>query len=93
MELERLKKVSAALMPVNCSIWSITTTRAQRQPSCAHLGMVRSTLRNMARIDALYLENPCRGNRQIVDYLATEGIPISRDRVRNLMRRIGLRAI
>ena len=52
-----------------------------------------STLRIMARIDALYLEDPCSGSRRIVDYLAREGIPISRDRVRNLMRRMGLRAI
>jgi len=29
----------------------------------------------------------------MVDYLAREGIPISRDRVRNLMRCMGLRAI
>jgi putative transposase len=29
----------------------------------------------------------------MVEYLAREGIPISRDRVRNLMRRMGLRAI
>ncbi|WP_225322875.1 IS3 family transposase [Synechococcus sp. RSCCF101] len=47
----------------------------------------------MARIDALYLEDPCSGSRRIVAYLAREGIPISRDRVRNLMRRMGLRAI
>jgi len=47
----------------------------------------------MARIDALYLEDPCSGSRRMVDYMAREGIPISRDRVRNLMRRKGLRAI
>jgi len=47
----------------------------------------------MARIDALYLEDPCSGSTRIVDYLAREGIPVSRDRVRNLMRRMGLRAI
>ena len=47
----------------------------------------------MARIDALYLEDPCSGSRRMVDYLAQEGIPISRDRVRNLMRCMGLRAI
>ena len=41
----------------------------------------------------LYLEDPCSGSRRMVDYLAREGIPISRDRVRNLMRRMGLRAI
>jgi putative transposase len=52
-----------------------------------------STLRIMARIDALYLEDPCSGSRRMVDYLAREGIPISRDRVRNLMQRMGLRAI
>ena len=47
----------------------------------------------MARIDALYLEDPCSGSRRMVDYLAREGIPISRDRVPNLMRRMGLRSI
>ncbi len=55
--------------------------------------MQESTLRIMARIDALYLEDPCSGSRRVVDYLARDGIPISRDRVRNLMRRMGLRAI
>ncbi len=72
---------------------------------CALLGLPRSTLyyrptpvrestlRIMARIDALYLEDPCSGSRRMVDYLAREGIPISRDRARNLMRRRGLRAI
>lgn len=52
-----------------------------------------STLRIMAKIDALYLEDPCSGSRRIVEYLAREGIPISRGRVRNLLRRRSLRAI
>jgi putative transposase len=52
-----------------------------------------STLPIMARIDALYLEDPCSGSRRMVNYLAREGIPISRDRIRNLMQRMGLRAI
>jgi putative transposase len=72
---------------------------------CEILGLPRSThyyrptpvresiLGAMARIDALYREDPCSGSRRMVDYLAREGIPISRDRVRNLMRRRGLRAI
>jgi putative transposase len=47
----------------------------------------------MPRIDALYLEDPCSGSCRMVVYLAREGIPINRDRVRNLMRRMGLRAI
>jgi putative transposase len=72
---------------------------------CALLGLPRSTLyyrltpvrqstlRIMARIDTLNLEDPCSGSRRMVDDLAREGIPISRERVRNLMRRMGLRAI
>ena len=40
----------------------------------------------MARIDALYLEEPCSGSRRMVDYLARERILICIDRVRNLMR-------
>ncbi len=50
-------------------------------------------MRIMARIDALYLEDPCSGSRRMVGYLARDGIPTSRDRVRNLMRRMGLWAI
>ncbi len=49
------------------------------------------TLRTMARIDALYLDHPCSGSRRMVAYLAREETPISRDRVRNFMRRMGLR--
>ena len=47
----------------------------------------------MARIDALYLEDPTSGSRRIVHSLAREGITISRDRVHNLMRSMGVRAI
>ena len=47
----------------------------------------------MATIDALYLEDPCSSSRRMVEVLAREGIPISRDRVRKLIRRMGLRAI
>jgi putative transposase len=72
---------------------------------CALLGLPRSTLYYqpapirestlgiMARIDAHYLEDPCSGSRRMVGYLARDGIPISRDQVRNLMHRMGLRAI
>jgi putative transposase len=50
-------------------------------------------MRITARIDALHLEDPCSGSCRMVGYLARDGIPTSRDRVRNLMRRMGLRAI
>ena len=39
----------------------------------------------------LYLENPCSGSLRMVDYLARDGIPISRNRVHNLIRRRGPR--
>ena len=51
--------------------------------------MRASTLRIMSRIDAFYLQDPCSVSRRFVKYLAREGIPISPDRVRNLMRRQG----
>jgi putative transposase len=31
----------------------------------------------IARIDALFLEDPCSGSRRMVAYLARDGIPIS----------------
>ena len=52
-----------------------------------------STLQIMVRIDTFYMENSCRGSRRMMGYLARDKIPISRGRVRNLMRRVGLRAI
>jgi putative transposase len=36
----------------------------------------KSTLRIMARIDALYLEDPCSGSHRMVAYLARDEIPI-----------------
>ena len=47
----------------------------------------------MVRIDTFFLEEPCSGSRRMVGYLARDGIPISRDRVQNLMRSVGLPAI
>ena len=47
----------------------------------------------MVRIDTFFLEEPCSGSRRMVDYLARDGIAISRDRVQNLMRSMGLPGI
>lgn len=67
---------------MRCASWSIQTTP-----------IFEATLRIMAGIDALYLEGRCSGSRKIVDYLAKNGTPINRDRVRNLMRHIDIRVI
>ena len=72
-----------------CALLGLPRSTLYYQPKPAE----ESTLRIMARIDALYLDDPCSGSRRMVGYLARDGIPISRDRVRNLMRRMGLRAI
>lgn len=53
----------------------------------------QSTLRIMDMIETQYREEPCSANRWMADYMAREEIPISRERVRNLMRRMGLQAI
>jgi putative transposase len=48
-----------------------------------------STLLIMARIDALYLEDPGSGSRRMVVYLAREGIPIWRSEPHALHRVTG----
>ncbi len=72
-----------------CALLGLTRSTLYYQPTPVR----ESTLQIMARIDAHYLEDPCSGSRRMVGYLARDGIPISRDRVQNLMRRMGLRAI
>jgi putative transposase len=106
MELEWLKKnlsCSDALELCRLVDGKHPELRISRQ--CELLGLPRSslyfrpvpvreaTLRIMARLDSLYLEDPCSGSRRMVHYLANEGIPIGRDRGRHLMRRMGLGAI
>ena len=72
-----------------CALLGLPRSTLYYQPTAVQ----ESTLRIMARIDALYMEDPCSGSRRMVGYLARDEIPISRDRVRNLMRRMGIRAI
>jgi putative transposase len=47
----------------------------------------------MRRIDALHLRFPWMGSRSLRDQLNRDGIPISRDRVRRLMHKMGIHAI
>ena len=47
----------------------------------------------MRRIDALHLAHPWMGSRCMRDQLIRAAIPISRDRVRRLMRKMGIHAI
>ena len=47
----------------------------------------------MRRIDALYMECPLYGSRQMARHLRHEGMVAGRHRVRRLMRRMGLEAV
>ena len=66
---------------------------------CALLGISRSSvyyaesLALMRRMDALSLEYPFYGSRQMARHLRREGVSVGRRRVRRLMRLMGLEAI
>ena len=72
---------------------------------CALLGVNRSSvyyrprgeraenLALMRRMDALSLEYPFYGSRQMARHLRREGVSVGRRRVRRLMRLMGLEAI
>ena len=72
---------------------------------CRLLGLCRSSLYYrsqepdaealalMRRIDELYMAYPFYGSRQMSRHLAREGIAAGRDRVRRLMRKMGLEAV
>lgn len=47
----------------------------------------------MRQIDALYLEQPWRGSRTLADHLTTPEAPVGRDRVRRLMRIMGIESL
>jgi len=49
--------------------------------------------RLLRRIDELHLEHPHAGSRHLRDLLRQEGIRIGRERIRRLMRRMGLVAV
>lgn len=50
-------------------------------------------LRLMRDLDELHLEHPWMGSRSLRDQLGRRGVPVGRDRVRRLMRKIGIRAV
>jgi transposase-like protein len=95
MELERLKKsLSCSDAHELPKLVDQDHPEISISNQCALLGLPRSTLSYppsavrestlwiMARIDALYLEDPCSDSRRMVDDLARDGIPINRERVR-----------
>ena len=53
----------------------------------------RLTLELMRRIDEQYLKTPFYGSRKMTVWLREQGYAVGRDRVRRLMRLLGLEAI
>jgi len=47
----------------------------------------------MRRIDELYSEHPWKGSRTLADDLTTPAAPVGRDRVRRLMRLMGIESL
>ena len=105
MEWSGLKKYSAALTPMNDECLSIQTTGSSRlaanvscldwpdPPTTTNQCLSVIPLWRSCQVDAISLGDPSSGSRRIVHYLGREGIPTSRDHVRNLICRTGLRAI
>lgn len=90
MELESIKKISAALYTRELrKVLYLDPPELSVSRECALLRLPRSTfydhpvalrqsmVRIMARIEAFYLEDPCRGSRRVVVYLASVGFPQS----------------
>ena len=105
MELECLKKISAALTPMNSASWlirctlssvSVANVRWWSYPCSTHhylrTSLRVSTFRITARIDAFYLDAPLSGCRRVVEYLAMKGIPTSRAWVPYLLHPMWLRS-
>ena len=56
-------------------------------------GLRVGDLELMRRIDELYIEHPWMGSRTFVDHLTTPEFPVGRDRVRRLMRVMGIESL
>lgn len=72
-----------------CRLLKISRSSAYYAPK----GESDETLALMRRIDAVFVQYPFYGSRQIVRHLAREGVRAGRHRVRRCMRLMGLQAI
>ncbi len=72
-----------------CKLLALSRSTVYYQP----VDTPAEALALMRRIDALHLEHPWMGSRSLRDQLNRAGIPISRDRVRRLMRKMSLHAV
>lgn len=72
-----------------CELLDLQRSTFYYKPKADH----SKSLELMRKIDALHLEFPWMGSRSIKDQLARGGMSVCRDRVRGLMRKMGIHAI
>lgn len=72
-----------------CELLALPRSTAYYRPQ----GTPPEELDLMRRIDELHLQFPWMGSRSLRDQLNRAGIPICRDRVRRLMRKMGIHAV
>jgi len=57
-------------------------------------GETEENLEIMATIDRLHMEDPSAGNRRMLEYIKRQtGRPVARNRIRRLMRKVGVEAV
>ena len=72
-----------------CELLALPRSTLYYQPA----GTPAEELAMMRHIDELHLRFPWMGSRSVRDQLNRARVPISRDRVRRLMRKLGIRAL
>lgn len=73
-----------------CQLFGLPRASYYRGPAaCLRTG----DLELMRRMDELYMEHPWMGSRTLVDHLTTPEKPLGRDRIRRLMRVMGIESL
>ena len=87
--LEMLDREGALSVRRQCALLGLSRSSVYYRPR----GESAENLALMRRMDALSLQHPFYGSRQLVRHLRREGVSVGRRRVRRLMRVMGLEAI
>lgn len=84
-----IDKAAQISISKQCELLEMPRSSAYYQPT----GASAYELRLMRQIDEIYTEFPFFGSRQMVRMLRTIGLNVGRNRVRRLMRKMGLEAL
>ena len=89
VRLEMVERNAALSISRQCALLGISRSSVYYEPR----GESAENLALMRRMDALSLQYPFYGSRQMARHLRREGVAVGRRRVRRLMRLMGLEAI